>query len=741
MNPTDVIDVFADHEWTVEEVATLEAVAAAVQEGNGGPPHHEAKDVDVSVAVEDAEEILAAATVAKRKRAVSGRYRGVSGDFEIELRVDVDGKRPTRRISGDLFRIAGATRGYFGSFIVNTPIITVSPSRVTLRGSGVFSFTTLFPLVRVTIPRVSGLAPQGAATLVFLDAAGAKGSSFRCAHVSRYFRTVQFEQDTVTGTKAFEKYNTGALPCPAPARTLSVVDAYADAGIEMQVAGASNIVDLTGAGSDQKWSNAELHASMLQQFSLWRDDPQWKVWLLVANDHESQDLRGIMFDQQSRQRQGCAVFYDRIGGDDAASQRGALRTYVHELGHCFNLLHSWQKSFAVPPQPNRVDALSWMNYVQNFPGGANAYWSAFPFQFDDPELIHLRHAFRDHVIMGGANFAIGAAEFDTQPLREPLIDNSGLKLELRVPDGKSYVQGEPVVVEVKLSATDLRGKRVHTRLHPNYGFVQLALQMPNGNTLAYRPLVQQCVETETVVLDTGNPAVYASAYVGYGKDGFYFDQSGLYQLRAIYHALDGSEVVSNLLTLRVRSPLDRDEEAIGEAYSGHDQGTLFYLLGSDAEPLRAGNTALENVVDRHPDHPLAVYAHLIQGINAGRPFKTVSRDKKLNLRRPDTGAAIAHLGAVVQSSTGAEWQEKRIDNITLNMVMRRLARAQARQGDRDQAERTLNDMVSFFQRTVGVNPGVARQIERRTDELRAELAGEDRDDDGRLGRVEKRPGS
>jgi hypothetical protein len=702
---------FSEKQWTVDEIAQMdEEVGAAEAEEARAPAH-----VDPSEGAETAAEPTPSA--ASPRRPVSGRYRSSGRPFELELRVDVDGVRPTLRVSGDFFRKSGATTSYSSSFILDSPTVRATSSVVRIKGSAQFSFSypNPYPVVEVTIPRVAPHSPPGAATVAFLDSSGKRGSSYACNFVSPYFRTVQYEQDVVKGTRAFNTYDTGQLPSAGPARTLSVVSAYAEAGIEVQVAGMSDVLDPGGAGEDRRWSNAELHASMVRQFSLWRDSPQWKVWLLVATDHERQDLRGIMFDQAGKQRQGCAVFYERIAGDEAEAQRAALRTYVHELGHCFNLLHSWQKSLAVPPQPNRLDALSWMNYVQNYPGGAPAYWAAFPFQFDDPELVHLRHAFRDNVIMGGANFGAGAADFDAEAFFEPLEDNSGLKLELRA--RKSFVQSEPVVVEIKLSTTDLRGRRVHTRLHPDFGFVQLAVQMPSGQTIPYQPLVEQCTETETVVLDAENPSIYASAYVGYGRKGFYFDQSGLYNLRAIYHALDGSQVVSNVLTLRVRSPLDRDEEEIADLYSGHDQGTLFHLLGSDSEHLASGNRAFENVLDKHGKHPLAVYAHLVRGINAGRNFKTVTEEKNLSQRAPQNDEAVEALRSVVDTSKKGEG----VDNITLNMAMRRLARAQERGGDDRGASRTLDDLVRFFRDGLNLRPHVVKQIEGRTDDLRSEV--------------------
>jgi hypothetical protein len=56
-----------------------------------------------------------------------------------------------------------------------------------------------------------------------------------------------------------------------------------------------------------------------------------------------------------------------------------------------------------------------MNYPPRYlpagggPGGPAAFWDAFPFQFDDLELAHLRHAFRNDIIMGGNPFGTGAA--------------------------------------------------------------------------------------------------------------------------------------------------------------------------------------------------------------------------------------------------------------------------------------------------------------------------------------------
>jgi hypothetical protein len=227
------------------------------------------------------------------------------------------------RISGDFFSMAGATMSYFGSFVVNAPTVQVTSSQVTIAGEAVYTWQTSARRLTVTVPRTSIFATPGPATLQFITSSGSAGTSYVCPYLSAYFRTVQWEQDSVAGTVPFVSYNTGSLPRPTgtPVRDLTVSQAFADAGIEMQTTGGVNVVNTSAAGTDAKWSDSELHAAMVANFSQFANTPQWKVYLLVATTHVD-GYRGIMFDASGTyQRQGCAVFYDAIRGTDALSQR------------------------------------------------------------------------------------------------------------------------------------------------------------------------------------------------------------------------------------------------------------------------------------------------------------------------------------------------------------------------------------------------------------------------------------
>lgn len=580
------------------------------------------------------------------KKAVSGCYAGILGNFQVELRVDVDRNRPMRRVSGDFYQTVGKIKSYFGSFIVDSPTVTVTTTRVVVTGMGRYTFSAGAPVVQVTIPRMSLFQPQAAATMQFFTVSNAPGAAYLCPFAALHFRTVRIETDRVSDltTTPFVNYNTGALPSGGGARTLNVVGAFGEAGIGLVPTGGNNVIDVSSAGSNATWSNAELHASMQQHFSLWTDLQQWSVWQLVAQQHDlGTGLYGIMFDQHGSQRQGCAVFHAGIGGTSAEQTRLQLYTYVHELGHCFNLLHSWQKSYATPRKPDRPDSLSWMNYPWYYPnGGVAGYWSSFDFRFDDEELIHLRHGFRNDVVMGGNDFQVGSS-LGRDVMADPISDESGLMLQISTHQ-RSFALGEPVVLELALRATDTRGRRAHTWLHPNYGLVKIIIEKPGGRVCAYEPMIDHLVGERHTLLGVDSP-IQDSAYIGYGKDGHYFDQPGQYRVRAAYAALDGSQVLSAILTIRVRYPVSADDNTLADLFMGADQGALLYLQGSDNETLRHRNAAFDEVLDRFDTHPMAAYVRMVKGVNAGRCFKTVNAGdgKPITVRAAKLDESVALL--------------------------------------------------------------------------------------------------
>ena len=148
---------------------------------------------------------------------MSGCYRGADAGFAVELRVDVDGPRATRRVSADYFRLRDATKTYIGSMRVDEPVVSITQTRVTIAGTGLFSWPTKNSQVSVTIPRdweSSGPAP---AVLRHFASGGASGSAYVCAFESPNFRTVQLEEAREQAVTRFTSYDTRSLPGAGPA--------------------------------------------------------------------------------------------------------------------------------------------------------------------------------------------------------------------------------------------------------------------------------------------------------------------------------------------------------------------------------------------------------------------------------------------------------------------------------------------------------------------------------------------
>lgn len=649
------------------------------------------------------------------KKRSSGSYIGTSGGFKMELRVDVDGTRPCNRISGDYFSVSGGVTTYFGSFRSGVVGIVWTDTLVTITGTVTTTWTTAYTKFKITIPRVSILSISNpAATISWYNAANSPGATYTCAYNSPYFRTLRFEIDNEIGATIFGSYDTNSLPHGGVGRVLTAIAAYGEAGVQLNQTAATDSIAHGEAGADAKWTDAELETAMHHHFSIIQDAPVWQTYLMALsssyNNPPGWVTFGIMFDYTgTSQRQGCAVFQTDIhnyyaGGGANDINRHMLYTYVHELGHSFNLLHSWDKS------PARPSSLSWMNYDWKYDtiNGAGKFWLNFAFQFDDLELLHVRHGYRNNVIQGGDNWAIHAGEVapEDRPkaLPEVLENNSGLSLDIKAKD--TYYLGEPVVLDIALRLRDLNGKKVHSALHPNTELTKIAIKKPNGDMVTYEGCAERFGTPQTASLTEDNPSIYDSAYIGFGKDGFYFDQPGFYSIKAAYRTAEGGVITSNELRIRVRYPVTEADETIAALYMGEQQGKLFYMLGSDGDHLQAGNDAFRTVLERYPKHPLSSYAALVLGVNASRDFKTVHADKTVTVRPADPMTAGDFITKVFDATKKGEG----VDNITLNFALRRKAVAEIKAGQPDTAKNTLDDMRKFFEKKA-LKPHILRHID------------------------------
>jgi hypothetical protein len=530
----------------------------------------------------------------------------VSGDFWRVFRVSLPGRPPINR------------RTYTESWIVDAPEVRWSRCSVNIRGAvrfwqGTHPATTL----EIVIGWSGGA--MGPAQVTFTDAAGST-VVFSCAKTSSAFRDVAMEVDvcaSVNQAPLLPTYDTlwhDNRPADLTQRTLTIETAYDEAGVEVKIDPSHTAID-DSATEFQTWSPAELHDAMETHFSLFGGAwPAWRLWGLLAGTFDNAGVGGIMFDAAAQfggagkapERQGFAVFrkhswFDNLTAgtpanqDQAWAMRHFLYTWVHEAGHAYNLLHSWNK--------NRPDALSWMNYDWRYDqrNGQDTFWKSFRFRFDDDELLHIRHGDRAAVIMGGDPWASGG-HLEAPALAAEVSEDMPLELLLR---SNSYFDlMEPVQIELRLRNRTEFPIAIDGRLSPEFGGVRIQIRRPDGRTIEYAPVYCALGTKESITLEGTNPKLDGAdrysreVFLSYGRDGFYFDHPGEYLIRAAYQGSGEHYALSNVHRIRIGTPPSKDLDRVAGDFFRGDTGLALYLNGSRSPHLKKGLEVLETVAER-----------------------------------------------------------------------------------------------------------------------------------------------
>jgi hypothetical protein len=604
---------------------------------------------------------------------VSGRYEGemtapTGGLDLLDLRIDVDQRYPNspvmNRVSGDFYQLNKITvpgsppivsRVYRESWIVSKPTVTRRPDAVTIVGSVVF-WKGIHPptKLRIVIKRPS----PGVVTIVVVSftTSGGQATSYNCAKKSDSFRELEMEIDvcdSVNSDPVLPEISTAAHPTrPAgtPARTLTIEGAYREAGVLVTIPSTHDTIDDSNP-QFEAWSAAELHDVMESYFSKaagpW---PQWAMWGVLAGTYDEPAVGGIMFDAAAAmggagtapERQGFAIFRNHqwfnhltpgaaTNRDEATAARQFLYTWVHEAGHAFNFLHSWNK--------NRPDSLSWMNYDWRYDNlhGVDSFWSNFSFRFDDEELIHLRHGDRASVIMGGDPWASGG-HLEAPPGAEYLASPPGAlssldgvaPLEFLIRSKPYFEFMEPVSIELRIRNLLNMPLYLDTRLNPEYGGVVIHVRRPDGRIVEYAPVMCKLAHGAFKTLspaaegiEPGEDRYSEEVPLSYGRYGFYFDEPGEYLLRALYQGAGDILIPSNVHRFRVGSPLTKDLDITAQDYFSYEVGMNLYLEGSRSEHLTKGANLLSHMSEKYSDSMLGAKLATTMANSFTKPFYSV----------------------------------------------------------------------------------------------------------------------
>jgi len=704
---------------------------------------------------------------------VSGRYEGemsapTAGLDLLDLRIDVDRRYANspimNRVSGDFYQLNKITvpgspplvsRVYRESWIVSSPAVTKLADQVTITGSvefwkGIHPPTTLQIVIKNPEAGVAQIAD------VSFISSGGQPALYNCLRKSDAFRELDLEIDvcaSVNNAPVLPEILTTdhpVRPGGAMQRVLNIEEGYREAGVLISIPPTHDVIDDSDPQFDA-WSAAELHDVMETNFSriggVW---PQWSMWGVLAGSYNEPAVGGIMFDAAAAfggagsapERQGFAIFRNHFWFEslktrppsnktEAAAARQFLYTWMHEAGHAFNFLHSWNK--------NRPDALSWMNYPSRYDNlhGADSFWSNFNFRFDDEELIHLRHGDRASVIMGGDPWASGghlesppgAEHLAVPPSALSTIDGD-VPLELLIRSKGYFEFMEPVAIELRIrNLLPNLPLNLDMRLNPEYGGVVIHIRRPDGRIVEYAPIMCKLAVPDYRVLyplsqdgERGDDRYSEEVLLSYGRYGFYFDEPGEYLVRALYQGAGDLLIPSNVHRIRVGTPVTRDLDITAQDYFSYEVGMSLYLEGSRSDYLKKGFNVMRDMSERYRESLLGAKLAATVANSLTKAFFSIqptpdypeSREKLLT-KTYDADPQEA-LNITAPAVDFIRTRTEKALNLSYRQIVGQRVDCLVSLERTDEARAELNQLHDDLKET-GANPPVLRQIHALAEEV------------------------
>jgi hypothetical protein len=648
------------------------------------------------------------------------------------LCLDVDGRYPQMTASGTITRLLSQQTHWIAK-------LKPGPNPNQYLGSIWYKDGNVaaFPYTNVEILVTTSIFPGLRKAVAIFTGGGAVKRVRGYQYESQYFHPVQFEFDCTADAKPVFAIQTHAhpnRPASLPSETLTLQKVYQRAGFDVTTSPSSSIVPLAGAGANGKWSDQEMHDAMQVYWSKFANKAQWALWTFFAAQHEQgSSLGGIMFDDIGpNHRQGTAIFTNSFiavppAGDPnpaAWINRMVFWTAGHEMGHAFNLAHSWQKAMGVPWIPglgNEPEARSFMNYPYNVAGGQTAFFSNFQFRFSDQELLFMRHAPARFVQMGNA------AWFDHHGFEQArVLPEPSFKLEARVNRAEARFDFlEPITLDLKLTNTTSQPQLIEDKILEEIEHMTVIIKKDGKEARSFHPFANRCWQEKKRVLLPGQ-ATYQSLFISAGRNGWDISEPGRYTVQLCLH-LEAEDIVSPPLQLRISPPRSYEEEYLAQDLLTDEVGRILSFDGSRV--LGSGLDTLNTLVERLPESRAALHAK----VALASPL--VREGKSLDMSRlpdgPLQSARDAQATLLVQRSdfgTGARlFKEALLDKPQLaaetlshfdyHYYVDRFSDALEEQGRQDEAADAQSTLLQALQQRKVIQP-VLESIRLRERELR-----------------------
>lgn len=526
---------------------------------------------------------------------------------------------------------------------------------------------------------------------------------------SSFFRRVEFEIDNVEGVEGVTSigtYDHPDRPGDLASETLSVDEVYRRAGFDVRRTRATSTVPLAAAHDNRTWDDAELHDAMQTYWSRFADSPQWSMWVLFAARHDQgRGLGGVMFDDIGpNHRQGVAIFTDtniaRAPEEDSNAAAWVARmkffTLIHEMGHAFNMAHSWQKSMGTPwiGLQDQPAARSFMNYPQYVSGGQQAFFSSFRYRFSNSELLFMRHAPERFVQMGEADW------FDDHGFRQAAVsERPAFQLEVRIRPYKEVFEFlEPIVVELKLTNVSEEPELVPSDVLSATESMTVILKRKGKPTRRWIPFARYCARSKREIL-ASKESRYQSLFVSAGQNGWDIADPGVYTVQLALH-LGDEDIVSNALHLKVAPAKKRAEEVLAQDYFADDVGRVLAMDGSFF--LSRANDTLQELASQFKNSKAAFHAQIALANPLTKDFKRLRVEEKTDTRIFDVGKALVDEGRQRMDVALIEQASKAMEtlgHIDYNNYVQRYCTRLDQWGDSQGAETRLAKLLETLSKS------------------------------------------
>ncbi|XP_076816375.1 uncharacterized protein LOC143462197 isoform X1 [Clavelina lepadiformis] len=536
----------------------------------------------------------------------SGLYKGTLGyghacKASLELKIDVDQLRefsqPLQYVSGSItvdgngFPWIESSKGiYFRSFPGGV-ILDVDESGANYERA---------VSCDINVTRNDGVAFQGRATIILrltqddvmwmanvkIDVSGESVTFENVERTSLFFRTVAIDVDYVEKvawpTIALSDFY--ETPDHLQERKLDAFAVFEDAGIKL-LHDPEDRDKLEDPTPHNPWNRDDMYNVMMDNFDAYEgsEEADVTIWCMIANKPPDERYMGFSFDKGGRRGFGMftghksfKALFDEAHENHPRANRRFLHYFVHECGHTLGLQH--------PFEIGRPNDLTWMNYAWRYDSihGSGQFYKAFDFSFTKAELIVLRHAPSQdflkcklpHVQCGcyGVVKSLPVAEGLEGDVDDDDV-NDGLSLKLTTRP-QAYAVGELVELEIRLKNLGESPVMIDGDLDPEGGNVIVYVTGPDGSTKRLDSFVRPITgapNAKPLFLYPAGDGEGAGRYrqlisIGEGSDGSYFNQPGIYSVKAAYVG-GASNVYSNLIQVNVAEPTqdEMDSSAVAAA--------------------------------------------------------------------------------------------------------------------------------------------------------------------------------